>query len=124
MLDKDIYIETDEGAPQGGPLSPILANVYLNQLDRELKRRGHKFIRDADDFVIYVKSKRAGERVMESITKYIEKDLRLTVNQKKSNVTTPTKSKFLGFHIMNHAGKLNADFQSRHNKNSKINSEN
>jgi RNA-directed DNA polymerase len=65
ILDKDIYIETTEGAPQGGPLSPILANVYLNKLDRELEKREHRFIRYADDFVIYVKSKRAGERVME-----------------------------------------------------------
>ncbi|WP_232329756.1 MULTISPECIES: group II intron reverse transcriptase/maturase [unclassified Sporosarcina] len=75
ILDKDIYIETTEGAPQGGPLSPILANVYLNKLDRELERRGHRFIRYADDFVIYVKSQRAGERVMESVTQFIEKDL-------------------------------------------------
>lgn len=124
ILDKDIYIETDKGAPQGGPLSPLLANVYLNQLDRELERRGHKFIRYADDFVIYVKSQRAGERVMESVTKYIEKDLRLTVNQKKSKVTTPTKAKFLGFHIMNHMGKLDADLLSRHNEDSKINFKN
>ncbi len=61
ILDKDIYIETTKGAPQGGPLSPILANVYLNMLDRELEKRGHRYIRYADDFVIYVKSKRAGE---------------------------------------------------------------
>lgn len=124
ILDKDIYIETDKGAPQGGPLSPLLANVYLNQLDRELERRGHKFIRYADDFVIYVKSKRAGERVMESVTQYIEKDLRLTVNQKKSKVTTPTKAKFLGFHIMNHMRKLDADLLSRHNEDSKTSLEN
>ncbi|MGB7460884.1 MAG: group II intron reverse transcriptase/maturase [Carnobacterium jeotgali] len=121
ILDKDSYIETDTGAPQGGPLSPLLANVYLNQLDRELERRGHAFIRYADDFVIYVKSKRAGERVMESVTQFIEKDLRLTVNQKKSSITTPTKAKFLGFHIMNHMGKLDADLVSRQNNDSEIN---
>ena len=61
ILDKDIFIDTTEGAPQGGPLSPILANVYLNKLDRELEKREHRFIRYADDFVIYVKSPRAGE---------------------------------------------------------------
>src|SRR5690625_692007 len=73
ILDKDIYIETTKGAPQGGPLSPVLANVYLNMLDRELEKRGHRFIRYADDFVIYVKTKRAGERVMDSITQFLKK---------------------------------------------------
>lgn len=105
ILDKDIYIETTQGAPQGGPLSPILANVYLNMLDRELERRGHRFIRYADDFVIYVKSKRAGERVMESITEFIEKDLGLTINQKKSKVSGATSATFLGFNIQNLMGK-------------------
>jgi len=81
ILDKDIYVETTEGAPQGGPLSPILANVYLNKLDRELEKRGHRFIRYADDFVIYVKTPRAGERVMASVKKYIEEDLGLTINE-------------------------------------------
>jgi group II intron reverse transcriptase/maturase len=106
ILDKDIYIETTKGAPQGGPLSPILANVYLNKLDRELETRGHRFIRYADDFVIYVKSKRAGERVMESITKFIEKDLGLVINRKKSKICGATKSTFLGFNIHNHMGKI------------------
>lgn len=105
ILDKDIYIETTKGAPQGGPLSPLLANVYLNMLDRELERRGHRFIRYADDFVIYVKSKRAGERVMESITKFLEEDLGLTINQKKSKVCGATSATFLGFNIQNLMGK-------------------
>lgn len=105
ILDKDIYIETTEGAPQGGPLSPILANVYLNMLDRELERRGHRFIRYADDFVIYVKSKRAGERVMESLTQFIAKDLKLKINEKKSKVRGATSSTFLGFNIQNLMGK-------------------
>ncbi|MEJ8766107.1 group II intron reverse transcriptase/maturase [Oceanobacillus sp. AG] len=105
ILDKDIYIETTEGAPQGGPLSPILANVYLNMLDRELERRGHRFVRFADDFVIYVKSRRAGERVMESITEFVEKDLGLTINQKKSKVSGATTATFLGFNIQNLMGK-------------------
>lgn len=105
ILDKDIYIETTEGAPQGGPLSPLLANVYLNMLDRELERRGHRFVRYADDFVIYVKSRRAGERVMESITKFVEKDLGLTINQKKSRVSGATTATFLGFNLQNLRGK-------------------
>lgn len=105
ILDKDIYIETKKGAPQGGPLSPILANVYLNMLDRELEKRGHRFVRYADDFVIYVKSKRAGERVMESITTFLEQDLQLTINQEKSQICGSTKATFLGFNIQNLMGK-------------------
>lgn len=121
ILDKDIYIETTEGAPQGGPLSPILANIYLNKLDRELERRGHRFIRYADDFVIYVKSKRAGERVMDSITGYIEKDLGLIINQKKSKVCGATSATFLGFNIQNLMGKSDAGLVSRQNIDSKTN---
>src|SRR5699024_2194552 len=116
ILDQDFYVETEVGTPQGGPLSPLLANVYLHHLDRELERRGHKFARYADDFVIYVKSKRAGERVMESITEFIESELRLTVNKEKSSITTPTKSKFLGFHLHNSMGKSDADLPGRQNK--------
>ena len=89
------FVESKTGAPQGGVLSPLLSNVYLHELDKELTKRGHRFVRYADDFVIYVKSKRAGERVMESITKYIEKDLKLIVNQEKSEVGSPTRLKFL-----------------------------
>lgn len=105
ILDKDIYIETKKGAPQGGPLSPILANVYLNMLDRELEKRGHRFVRYADDFVIYVKSRRAGERVMEGITAFLEQDLQLTINQEKSQICGATKATFLGFNIQNLMGK-------------------
>jgi group II intron reverse transcriptase/maturase len=89
------FVESKTGAPQGGVLSPLLSNVYLHELDKELTKRGHRFVRYADDFVIYVKSKRAGERVMKSITKYIEKDLKLIVNQEKSEVGSPTRLKFL-----------------------------
>lgn len=117
ILDKDIYIETTQGAPQGGPLSPILANVYLNQLDRELEKRGHRFIRYADDFIIFVKSPRAGERVMESITKFVEGKLQLTINQKKSEVRNARKATFLGFHVHKSMGKWDADPASRQNKN-------
>ena len=122
ILDKDIYIETTEGTPQGGPLSPLLANIYLNKLDRKLEERGHRFVRYADDFVIYVKSPRAGERVMESISKYIEKDLGLTINQKKSQVCGATSATFLGFNIQNLMGKLEADQAGRRNNDSKTNS--
>jgi RNA-directed DNA polymerase len=101
ILENGITKSTESGAPQGGVLSPILSNVYLNQLDKELEKRGHKFVRFADDFCIYVKSKRAGQRVLESITKFLENDLKLTVNSTKSKVGSPTKRKFLGFCIHN-----------------------
>jgi len=99
ILENGLTKPTDTGAPQGGVLSPILSNVYLNQLDRELEKRGHRFVRFADDFCIFVKSKRAGQRVLESITNFLEKDLKLTVNSTKSQIGSPTKLKFLGFCI-------------------------
>ncbi|MEL3970917.1 reverse transcriptase domain-containing protein [Rossellomorea oryzaecorticis] len=105
ILDKDTYIETMEGAPQGGPLSPLLANVYLNKLDSELEQRGYRFIRYADDFVIFVKSIRAGQRVFESTTKFVEGKLGLTINRKKSKVGGATTCTILGFHIQNLMGK-------------------
>lgn len=88
---------TTVGVPQGSPLSPILANIYLNEMDKELEKRGHKFCRYADDMQIYVKSKRAGERVMKSVTKELEGKMKLKVNEAKSAVRYCTKSKFLGF---------------------------
>lgn len=105
ILDKDIYIETTKGAPQGGPLSPLLANIYLNRLDRELEQRGHRFIRYADDFVIFVKSIRAGQRVFETTTRFVEGKLGLTINRKKSKVGGATNCTILGFHIQNLMGK-------------------
>ncbi|MCM3728701.1 reverse transcriptase domain-containing protein [Neobacillus cucumis] len=86
ILENGLTKPTEFGAPQGGVLSPILSNVYLNQLDKELEKRGHKFVRFADDFSIYVKSERAGHRVIKSITKYLEQELKLTVNRTKSKV--------------------------------------
>lgn len=86
-----------QGVPQGGPLSPLLSNIILDKLDKELEDRGHRFVRYADDVSIYVKSKRSGERVMESISTYIEKELKLKVNIEKSSVTRPWFSKLLGF---------------------------
>lgn len=87
----------DEGTPQGGPLSPLLSNLVLDELDRELERRGHRFVRYADDCNIYVRSERAGQRVMETITRFIERRLRLKVNASKSAVGRPWERKFLGF---------------------------
>src|SRR5690606_18493909 len=88
---------TEEGTPQGGPLSPLLSNIVLDELDKELETRGHKFVRYADDCNIYVKSKRAGERTMMSIQRFIEGKLRLKVNEQKSAVDRPWRRKFLGF---------------------------
>ncbi len=92
-----VVIETAEGTPQGGPLSPLLSNIVLDELDRELEKRGHRFVRYADDCNIYVKSKRSAERVLASTQKYIEKRLRLKVNEEKSAVDLATRRKFLGF---------------------------
>lgn len=89
------FVKSNTGALQGGVLSSPLSNIYLHELDKELSRRGQRFLRYADDFVIYVKSKRAGERVLESITKFIEKDLKIIVNTDKSEVGSPTRLKFL-----------------------------
>lgn len=86
-----------EGTPQGGPLSPLLANLMLDDLDKKLERRGHKFVRYADDCNIYVKSRRAGQRVLDSITCYLSRHLKLTVNARKSAVDRPWKRTFLGF---------------------------
>ncbi len=97
ILINGVSITSEEGTPQGGPLSPLLANIMLDELDKELERRGHKFCRYADDNNVYVKSKRAGLRVMESMTNIIENKLRLKVNKYKSAVDFASKRKFLGF---------------------------
>ncbi|MDE5584505.1 MAG: group II intron reverse transcriptase/maturase [Ruminococcus sp.] len=90
---------TTEGTPQGGNLSPLLSNIYLTAFDRMLESRGHKFVRYADDCNIYVKSRRAAERVMKSCVKFLEEKLKLKVNQQKSQVGSPLKLKFLGFSL-------------------------
>jgi group II intron reverse transcriptase/maturase len=92
-----VVMETEEGTPQGGPLSPLLSNIMLDDLDKELEKRGHKFVRYADDCNIYVKTQRAGERVLEGVKEFLEKKLKLKVNPKKSKVERATKAKFLGF---------------------------
>ncbi|OAB41581.1 group II intron reverse transcriptase/maturase [Paenibacillus macquariensis subsp. defensor] len=94
-----IVMDSKEGAPQGGPLSPLLSNVVLDELDKELEKREHLFVRYADDCNIYVKTRKAGERVKKSITAFIENQLKLKVNQDKSGVDRPWKRKFLGFSL-------------------------
>ena len=103
VMENGLVSVTTEGTPQGGPASPFLSNIVLDELDRELERRGHRFVRYADDCNIYVRSERAGSRVMESISKFITRKLKLKVNQSKSEVDRPWRCKFLGFRII--AGK-------------------
>jgi len=100
MMRDGVCIERQEGTPQGGPLSPILANLLLDDLDKELERRGHCFCRYADDCNIYVQTQAAGERVMASVTAFLEEKLRLKVNREKSKVTPVEECKFLGYRIL------------------------
>ena len=100
ILLNGVKVRTEMGTPQGGPLSPLLANILLTQLDRELERRGHRFVRYADDCNIYVKSQRAGLRVMASVTRFIETKLKLQINQDKSAVDQPWNRKFLGLTVI------------------------
>jgi group II intron reverse transcriptase/maturase len=102
MMADGIVSQRTEGTPQGGPLSPLLSNILLTELDRELERRGHAFCRYADDCNIYVKSQQAGERVMASITRFLADTLKLTVNAAKSAVACPWKRKFLGYSLTWH----------------------
>jgi RNA-directed DNA polymerase len=97
VMEDGLVSPVDEGTPQGGPLSPLLSNLVLDELDQELERRGHRFGRYADDCNIYVGSERAGRRVMESVTRFITHRLKLKVNQAKSAVARPRQRKFLGF---------------------------
>jgi RNA-directed DNA polymerase len=97
VLEQGLVSPTAEGTPQGGPLSPLLSNLVLDTLDRELERRGHRFVRYADDCNIYVRSARAGQRVMASLTRFITTTLKLTVNSAKSAVAPPGERTFLGF---------------------------
>lgn len=97
LLADGLVVAVDEGTPQGGPLSPLLSNLLLDHLDHELERRGHRFVRYADDANIYVKSERAGRRVMASVSRFLTRKLRLRVNEEKSAVARPWERKFLGF---------------------------
>jgi RNA-directed DNA polymerase len=94
---KGKLVRTEEGTPQGGPLSPLLANLLLDEFDREMERRGHRFVRYADDCNIYVRSKRAGNRVLKSVSRFLSIKLKLSVNDAKSAVDRPWKRQFLGF---------------------------
>jgi RNA-directed DNA polymerase len=97
IMENGLTVASREGTPQGGPLSPLLSNILLDDLDKELERRGHRFCRYADDCNIYVQSNRAGVRLLESITYYLEKRLKLKVNREKSAVARPWERKFLGY---------------------------
>jgi RNA-directed DNA polymerase len=102
MMSNGLTTVRREGTPQGGPLSPLLSNILLDELDKELERRGHKFCRYADDCNIYVRSRSAGERVMKSLTSFLEQRLRLQVNAEKSAVARPWERKFLGYSLTWH----------------------
>jgi RNA-directed DNA polymerase len=102
MMSNGLATVRREGTPQGGPLSPLLSNILLDELDKELERRGHKFCRYADDCNIYVRSRSAGERVMKSLTSFLERRLRLKVNAEKSAVARPWERKFLGYSLTWH----------------------
>lgn len=99
VMPNGVKVSTDEGVPQGGPLSPLLSNIVLDELDRELEQRGHRFVRYADDCNIYVRSEQAGHRVMESVKRFIERRLRLEVNAEKSAVARPEERHFVGFSL-------------------------
>jgi len=113
MMEGGLTTPRTEGTPQGGPLSPLLSNILLDDLDKELERRGHRFVRYADDFEVFVKSKAAGERVKASLERFLEKRLRLKVNRDKSAVGRPWKRKFLGYTVTtNRKPKLKPDPKS------------
>ena len=97
VMEDGLASPTEVGVPQGGPLSPVLSNVYLDKFDKELESRGLRFVRYADDCNIFVKSKKAAERVLESVISWLERKLKLKVNRQKTKIVRPTKSKFLGF---------------------------
>jgi RNA-directed DNA polymerase len=107
------FENTDKGVPQGGPLSPLLANILLDELDHELEKRGHQFVRYADDFVILCSSPRAGQRIMASITRYLKRSLKLIVNETKSKVVALHEATFLGFSIVHRKIRWTAKSQKK-----------
>jgi RNA-directed DNA polymerase len=117
IMKKGVCIERYEGMPQGGNLSPLLSNLLLDELDKELERRGHKFCRYADDCNIYVSSQKAGERVMSSIKKFLEIKLRLKINEKKSKVAKVEECKFLGYKLLNNSTLILAEESIKRFKN-------
>ena len=100
VVEEGQYHPTPKGSPQGAPVSPVISNIVLNELDQELEKRGHCYCRWADDFLIFVKSERAGNRVMDGISETIERELGLRVNKEKSKVAETWKAEFLGFQIL------------------------
>lgn len=106
VLVKGVFEKTEQGTPQGGNISPILSNIMLNELDKELEKRGLQFVRYADDCIIFAKSKKAAERIMANITKFIETKLRLKVNRTKSKVDRPWRIKYLGFSFYQAKGRV------------------
>jgi group II intron reverse transcriptase/maturase len=119
VLPDGVVISTEQGVPQGGPLSPLLSNVVLDEFDSELDRRGHRFVRYADDAKVYVRSERAGQRVMASLTEFIQRRLRLKVNEAKSAVARPEDRHFLGFRLRvdPHAGVVEVLLSERTKRN-------
>src|SRR3981189_1569158 len=101
VMENGLVSPSVDGTPQGGPLSPLLSNLVLDELDRELERRGHRFVRDARDCNIYVRSEKAGRRVMQSVARFIEGRLKLKINVEKSAVARPWDRSFLGFTFKN-----------------------
>ena len=119
VMEHGVCVRTEEGSPQGSPLSPLLANVMLDDLDKELEKRGHRFVRYADDVTIYVQSERAGQRVFESIVAFIEKRLKLRVNRDKSNVASATRAHLLGFGLLKRKGTVSVRIDPKRKKRAK-----
>jgi len=99
VMAEGVLMRTESGSPQGGPLSPLLSNIYLNKFDKEMEKRGHRFVRYADDVNVYVRSRRSAQRVLNSCKQYLEAKLKLKVNEKKSEAGSPLRLKFLGFSL-------------------------
>lgn len=117
VMPDGVLVSTEEGVPQGGPLSPLLSNIVLDELDREFARRGYRFVRYADDANIYVRSERAGHRVMASVARFIARQLRLKVNQTKSAVARPEERHFVGFSLRHNPGDSTVEvFLSKRSK--------
>ena len=105
IMDKGMFVRSEKGVPQGGPLSPILANIMLNELDQRLEEWGYKFVRYADDLMIFTKSRRAAQRQYERVSKFIEGRIKLTINKEKSHITTLSQVKYLGYAFYNIKGE-------------------
>jgi group II intron reverse transcriptase/maturase len=119
VMNAGVCVRTEEGTPQGGPLSPLLANIMLDDLDKELEKRGHRFVRYADDLTIYVASERAGQRVFESISGFVESKLKLRVNRNKSKVAPATRAHLLGFGLLKRKGRVDVRIDPKAKKKAK-----